>query len=132
MVREACAQVGAWLRQGLVPPRISVNVAARQLRSGGLVEAVTRALLKAGIPGRHLALELTESTLMERPEEVQAQLLRLRELGLRVSIDDFGTGYSSLAYLKRFEIDTLKIDYSFVSRMTEDEDSHELPPGVVC
>ncbi len=132
VIREACAQVGAWLRQGLEPPRISVNVTARQIRSGSLVEAVTRAVLNAGIPGRHLALELTESTLMERPEEVQAQLLRLRELGLRVSIDDFGTGYSSLSYLKHFRADTIKVDRSFVSGLPGNPEEASIVRAVIA
>jgi len=120
VITSACRQIRAWCDAGLRDIKIAVNVSARQFRSGDLENVIAQALNQYGVEAQHLELELTESMLMERPEETVALLQRLKQTGVKLSLDDFGTGYSSLAYLSRFPIDTLKIDRSFVeSIMTE-------------
>ncbi|MEN6586862.1 MAG: EAL domain-containing protein [Sulfuricella sp.] len=114
VIDDACRQIRAWSDEGLGDICMSVNVSARQFFAGDLESVVTRALEKHGVAAKYLDLELTESMLMERPDEAVAQLQNLKAIGVTLSLDDFGTGYSSLAYLSRFPIDTLKIDQSFV------------------
>ncbi|NKY38969.1 putative bifunctional diguanylate cyclase/phosphodiesterase [Cellulomonas septica] len=115
VLRRACADVRPWFERHGV--RVHVNVSARQLREPDVVEQVLRALRDAGLPGRALVLEITETALLaaEEPEAtlVESSLSRLREHGVRVAIDDFGTGYSSLAYLQRLPVDIVKIDGAF-------------------
>ncbi len=118
--RDACNRIVAWQRAGMKPPRISVNVSARQLHRAGFEQTIRQALLDAGLPGRNVVLELTESALMADPDSAVAVLKSLRETGLGVSIDDFGTGYSSLSYLRRFPLDELKIDRSFLMEANAD------------
>ena len=101
-------------------PRISVNVSARQMHRAGFEKGIRQALLDTGIDGKSIVLELTESALMSDPDGAVAILKSLRETGLGVSIDDFGTGYSSLAYLRRFPLDELKIDRSFLMEANAD------------
>ena len=113
VLREACRQGAAWRRQGL-ELEVWVNVSGVQFRDRGLVQAAQSALEESGFDPRHLVIEATESILMQERDASLATLLALKQLGPRVAIDDFGTGYSSLAYLKRFPLDTLKIDGSFV------------------
>ncbi len=110
VLRTACQQLKAWQAAGAEHLRVTVNLSARQFRDPKLVEAVAGALEQSGLDPRSLELELTESSIMQQPEQVNATLGKLREKGLRILIDDFGTGYSSLSYLKRFPIDALKID----------------------
>lgn len=114
ILREACRQGGEWLRLGLPPIEIAVNLSPRQFRSEGLATTVAQALADSGLPPERLVLELTEGALMENTERTLRILGELRGMGVRLAIDDFGTGYSSLAYLKRFPIQTLKVDQSFV------------------
>jgi EAL domain-containing protein (putative c-di-GMP-specific phosphodiesterase class I) len=111
---EACRQAAAWRDTGLAPLRISVNLSSRQFRSETLAAAVARALRASGLAPEFLELELTESLLMENTDQAMTVMGSLKALGVAISIDDFGTGYSSLGYLKRFPIDSLKIDRSFV------------------
>ncbi|MBW7901062.1 MAG: EAL domain-containing protein [Rhodocyclaceae bacterium] len=111
---EACRQLRRWLDAGIPPLRVAVNLSARQLRNAGLADAVRDALAEAGIPPRLLELEITESAVMDKPDEAIEVLHALKRIGVTLAIDDFGTGYSSLAYLKLFPIDRLKIDRSFV------------------
>jgi diguanylate cyclase (GGDEF)-like protein len=114
----ACSHIRAWKRQGLSwRGRIAVNVSAQQLSEPYFIERVLRVLETAGVSATSIELELTESCLMDEPERMFEVLAELRTLGFSIAIDDFGTGYSSLAYLKRFPIDTLKIDQSFVQNM---------------
>jgi EAL domain-containing protein (putative c-di-GMP-specific phosphodiesterase class I) len=96
-----------------------------------VVAGIDLILRNSGLYGQSLKLEVTESVLMENAQYASAVLEQLRALSIAISIDDFGTGYSSLAYLRRFEIDTLKIDYSFVSRMLEDEESSEIVRTII-
>ena len=114
VLRTACAQNKAWQNAGLPPVYVTVNVSARQLKQQGLIHSVTRILKDTGLAPEYLGLELTESMLVENVERTVAVLNELHALGVCFSIDDFGTGYSSLNYLKRFPIDILKIDQSFM------------------
>ncbi len=111
---EACRQAAAWQSESRPPVRISVNVSPRQFRSEGLARAVAGALRSSGLSAELIELELTESLLMEDVDYAMELLHKLKALGMSISIDDFGTGYSSLSYLKRFPIDSLKIDRAFV------------------
>jgi diguanylate cyclase (GGDEF)-like protein len=120
VLQAACAAHRAWRSQGLPPVRISVNLSARQFLHDDLVRDIRSLIGENGfLPGR-LELEITESMVMRDPDRVVALLHELRQIGVRVSIDDFGTGHSSLAYLKRFPVDSLKIDRSFVAGVPDD------------
>jgi diguanylate cyclase (GGDEF)-like protein len=120
VLREACRQMQIWRLQGLQDICVAVNVSARQLRQRGFVETVQEALADSGMPAHLLELEITESVLMERPQESVVTLNRLRDMGVSLAIDDFGTGYSSLTYLKLLPIHNLKIDRSFVADLGHD------------
>ncbi len=131
VLSEACAQAELWRRAGQERLKVSVNVSSRQLRHGDLVETITGALTEAGLDPRWLEVELTEGTLAEDVVLVRRTLERLKAMGVQVSIDDFGTGYSSLSYLKRFPIDALKIDRSFIRDVTEDPDDAAISQAIV-
>ncbi len=115
VLRTACEQNAAWQRAGFAPLRIGVNLSLRQFQQSNLVETVSRILTGSQLEPQYLELELTESMLMENAEQTIETLLRLRNLGVKISIDDFGSGYSSLSHLKNLPIDTLKIDRAFVT-----------------
>ena len=114
VLREACRQVKAWLDAGLRVVPVAVNISAVEFRHKNFLEGVALILKETGLAPGYLELELTESILMHDAESSVAVLEALKAMGVQLSIDDFGTGYSSLSYLKRFPIDTLKIDQSFV------------------
>jgi diguanylate cyclase (GGDEF)-like protein len=114
VLAQACYHAKSWQTPGRPPVRISVNLSSRQFRSEGLLKAVGGALRASGLAPGLLEIELTESLLVENVEHAMEVLYKLKALGASISIDDFGTGYSSLGYLKRFPIDCLKIDRSFV------------------
>ncbi|MBI3901797.1 MAG: EAL domain-containing protein [Nitrosomonadales bacterium] len=117
VLREACRQAAAWRKAGLPELLMAVNISAMQFKRGGLEQSVMAALDESGLPPTCLELELTESIMIQNPETVLETVRRLKSLGIMFSIDDFGTGYSSLSYLKRFSVDKLKIDQSFVRDM---------------
>lgn len=117
---EACRQAKAWQDAGLPRVPVAVNVSARQFRQAGFVQEVRDALESSGLAPEYLELELTESLMMQNIEAVIGAMRHLKESGVRLSIDDFGTGYSSLSYLRRFPLDYLKIDRSFVRDMLHD------------
>jgi diguanylate cyclase (GGDEF)-like protein/PAS domain S-box-containing protein len=117
-LQQGCRQLKAWDRAGLPRLRLAVNVSARQFRSLGFAETVDRALGESGVDPNRLELELTESVLVRNEDEAIKILTRLKSLGVGISVDDFGTGYSSLSYLSRLPIDCLKIDRSFVQRVS--------------
>jgi diguanylate cyclase (GGDEF)-like protein/PAS domain S-box-containing protein len=120
VIEETCRRLASW--QQLMPDlSISLNISARQLAAGVLGDIVGDAITASGADPSHLALEITESVLMEDVELSVARLTALRKTGVTISIDDFGTGYSSLSYLSRFPIDVLKIDQSFVAGLPEDD-----------
>ena len=123
VLREACRQCAEWQRSGLPALRVAVNVAAAQFRRGNLLDIVRGALREAGLEPRFLEIELTESAVMTNPEESAAILEQLSRMGVLVSVDDFGTGYSSINYLRRFPIDKLKIDRSFVKALDSQVDA---------
>ncbi len=120
ILREACHQAHAWLRAGLDIRRIAVNISAPEFRARNFVGDLSAILSETGLAASFLELELTEGALMHDLEVAQTRLGELKRMGVHIAIDDFGTGYSSLSYLKRFPIDTLKIDRSFVQCMTKD------------
>ena len=119
-IDQACRQLVSWQAMGLDDLRMSVNLSARQLRDSGLIDTVAQALSRNGMSPSALELEITESSVMERPSEAIELLDALKASGVSIAIDDFGTGYSSLSYLKLFPLDRLKIDRSFVSDIETD------------
>ena len=124
VLREACRQACQWQREGLAPIRVSVNLSVHQLRQGKLVSLVRQVLEESGLAPQYLELELTESQLLDSVESIISTFEQLHQLGVKLAIDDFGTGYSSLNYLKRFAVDYVKIDQTFirgVGRCAEDE-----------
>lgn len=120
VMRKACSQNMEWQDKGLAPMRLSVNFSARQFQQPSFIASVAEILKETNLDPRWLELELTESSIMKEPEQAIEKLHELKLMGIRVAIDDFGTGYSSLNYLKRFPIDTLKIDRTFVSDVCKD------------
>lgn len=131
VLEEACRQGRAWLDGGRVMP-IAVNISSRQFADGALVDTVRRVLDRSGFPASMLTLELTESAIMHKPDQAVRVLEELKAIGVKFSIDDFGTGYSSLAYLKRFPVDALKIDRSFVADIVDDENDRMIVSTVVA
>ena len=131
VLKVACAQAKAWHQMRLGPQWVSVNVSARQMEQPGLVAAVAGALAEGGLSPANLHLELTEGAVMRQMEPVVSTLSQLREMGLGLCVDDFGTGYSSLGYLKRFPIDTIKIDRSFIHNVTTDQNDAAIVTTVV-
>ncbi|HEY0764208.1 MAG TPA: EAL domain-containing protein [Pyrinomonadaceae bacterium] len=120
VMRTACAQNKAWQDAGLTPLTLSVNFSARQFQQQTFIADVAHILKETNLDPRWLELELTESSIMKDPESAIEKLHELKLMGIKVAVDDFGTGYSSLNYLKRFPIDTLKIDKTFVSDVCRD------------
>ncbi len=118
VLRETCQQIQRWETQGLTLAKVAINLSARQLRQPDLAEQFVNILAQHGIAAARIGIELTESALMHDPKDAAIQLGRIRAAGFEIYIDDFGTGYSSLSYLKRFPIDKLKIDRSFVNDIT--------------
>jgi len=121
VLRTACTQMKAWHNAGHAWLRVAVNLSPRQFQDRDLLATVERILHDTGFPAPFLDLEITEGTAMQNAELSLSILNRLKEMGIRISIDDFGTGYSSLSYLKRFPIDTVKIDQDFVRDLTSDD-----------
>ncbi len=131
VLREACADLARWHETDLPRLRMAVNLSARQFREPGLAETIERVLAEHGIAADRLAIEITESAIMHDPGAALATLERLSALGVHLAVDDFGTGYSSLSYLKRFPIDSLKIDKSFVHDITTDPDDAAITQAVI-
>ena len=125
-IRQACRQHIQWLKAGLSPVKIAVNLSARQMRDPSFVGIVKDALHEYKLPPSALEIEITESMLMSDVANVVAALEELHDFGINISMDDFGTGYSSLSYLKRFPIDTIKIDRSFVNDIDTSSDDAEI------
>jgi len=131
VVRAACRQIRDWQEAGVPAVPVAVNLSAKQFLHHDLIGVIERAL-EVGIEPRLLALEITESDVMQRPEEVVAMLHQVKARGIAVAIDDFGTGYSSLAYVKRLPVDALKIDRSFVTGLPEDADDASIARAVIA
>ncbi|WP_395607489.1 EAL domain-containing protein [Pseudomonas sp. B22129] len=118
VIDTVCQQIAEWQRGAIGAVEVSVNVSGHQLIEGDLISDISRILAQTGVDPHWLEVELTESSLMENTQHTIASLQRLHAMGVKISIDDFGTGYSSLAYLRRFPIDTLKIDIAFIREVT--------------
>jgi diguanylate cyclase (GGDEF)-like protein/PAS domain S-box-containing protein len=132
VLKTACAQNRAWQDTGHAPLLMSVNLSARQFREKNLAETIVEVLDASGLQARYLDLEITESLIMSHANSTVVLLQKLHHLGVGLSIDDFGTGYSSLAYLKRFPVQSIKIDQSFVRDLTTDADDAAIVAAVVA
>jgi len=131
VLREACRQAREWQDAGLPFKRVSINVSAVEFRDKSFVESVRAILAETGLEAQCLDLELTEGVLMEHAESTAAVLQELKTMGVQLVVDDFGTGYSSLSYLQQFPIDVLKIDQSFVHRITGDPDDSPIVSAII-
>ncbi|HEX9773655.1 MAG TPA: EAL domain-containing protein [Steroidobacteraceae bacterium] len=131
VLREACRQARAWQDAGLPPLRIAINISSVELRDMDFVAGVRAVLTETVLEPHYLELELTETFLMQDSTSTTAVLQALRDIGVKLALDDFGTGYSSLSHLKRFPIDTLKIDQSFVRDLTTDPDDASIVSAVI-
>jgi len=132
VLREACRQFRVWQAEGVTLPRIAVNVSARQFKQRKFVDTVAAILHDSGTPPQCLELEITEGLLMSAARDVEMILGELSEMGVTIALDDFGTGYSSLAYLKRFPVDVVKIDQSFVRDIPADESSSAIVRAIIA
>ncbi len=131
VLHTACQQAKAWLDAGLPPVRLAVNISARQFVQQDVASWTTQTLQETGLPPQMLELELTESLIAQDIDKVVSTFSQLRALGVKLSIDDFGTGHSSLSYLKRFRIDTLKIDQSFIRNMLMEKENETIVLAVI-
>ncbi|MEZ5729372.1 MAG: EAL domain-containing protein [Burkholderiaceae bacterium] len=132
VLEQACRQGVAWRDAGLPPLSLSVNMSVAQFTRRLALPGVRHALAKSGFAAEHLVLELTESVLMDNPDDGEKTLRELKSLGVSLSIDDFGTGYSSLTYLQRFPIDEIKIDKSFVGGVATQKDSRAIVSAIIA
>jgi diguanylate cyclase (GGDEF)-like protein/PAS domain S-box-containing protein len=131
VLREACRQVQEWINTGLPATPVAVNASSLEFRNRTFLETLRSTLKETGLDPRFLELELTESVLMKHAESSASVLSMLKSIGVRLAVDDFGTGYSSLSYLKRFPIDSLKIDQSFVHDIATDMDDAAIVSAVI-
>jgi EAL domain-containing protein (putative c-di-GMP-specific phosphodiesterase class I) len=131
VLSEVCRQGRCWLDAGFKPLRLAVNVSSHQFRQRDIAANLSTILNETGFPAEFLELEVTESTVMKRESESVLILQSLKKLGLRLAIDDFGSGYSSLAYFKRFPLDCLKIDKSFIDDIPKFEDDKEMTAVII-
>jgi diguanylate cyclase (GGDEF)-like protein len=132
VLEEACRQMARWQQEGVAPRRLAVNVSARQFRGPALVDSVRESVRAAGISPASLELEITETALIDHGPAVEHMLRELVAMGVSISLDDFGTGFSSMAYLKRFPVDTVKIDRVFVENLGRDADSEVIVSAIVA
>jgi EAL domain-containing protein (putative c-di-GMP-specific phosphodiesterase class I) len=132
VLRTACEQMRRWAADGHGNLRVAVNLSPRQFRQADMVATIRDILDETGADASQLELEITESVAMHDPESSRVLLQKLSELGIAIAIDDFGTGYSSLAYLKRFPIDHLKIDQSFVHGIPGDADNNNIVRSIIA
>jgi diguanylate cyclase (GGDEF)-like protein len=131
ILTEICRQLGEWHGRGLTPPRVAVNISARQFRHPGFITSVDHILATTGTPPQLLEFEITETVTMGDFDAVLTTLTAIRQRGISLAIDDFGTGYSSLSYLKRFPINKLKIDRTFVSDITTDQNVAAIASAII-
>ncbi|MFZ4288784.1 bifunctional diguanylate cyclase/phosphodiesterase [Variovorax sp. HJSM1_2] len=132
VLKQACRQMRTWLDAGLKLQRVAVNLAARQFSQTDCAARIGAVLSECGLDARYLELEMTESMVMQQPERVVQVLTELKRMGIALAIDDFGTGYSSLSYLKRFPLDYLKIDRSFVKDIPENSDDVAITLAIIA
>ncbi len=131
VIRKACEQVRNWNGQALPPVCISVNLSPRQFSDPELLPYIKRTLMETGIEPARLELEITESMVMHNAERALQKLNEIKALGIRIAIDDFGTGYSSLSQLKKFPVDTLKVDRSFIRELQTDEEDRAITQAII-
>ena len=132
VLATACAQNKSWQEQALTKLGIAVNLSARQFADSMLLPKLTRIIHTSGLDPSSLELEITESIVMAHGESAVAVLEKLKSIGVRIAIDDFGTGYSSLGYLKRFPIDTLKMDRSFIRDIPSDSGDIKIARAIIA
>ena len=132
ILRAACEQCKKWESEGLAPFTVSVNISAPQFRRSNLLQLVSTVLTQSRLDPCWLGLEITESSIMKHAEQTIQTLLDLREIGVAIAIDDFGTGYSSLSYLKRFPVNKIKVDQSFVRDITSDPNDAAIISAVIA
>jgi diguanylate cyclase (GGDEF)-like protein len=132
MLRTACAQTRLWLQSGYKPGKMGVNISARQFRKIGLAETVAKILHETSLSPDQLVLEVTESCAMEDVDYTKKLLHDLKDLGVSIALDDFGTGYSSLSYLKRFPVDMLKIDRSFIKGIQTNANDRAITSAIIA
>jgi diguanylate cyclase (GGDEF)-like protein/PAS domain S-box-containing protein len=132
VLHTACKQARDWQEAGLPPIVVSVNVSPRQFREGDIVATIAEALRTTGLEARHLQIELTEGLAMHGAEKYVEMLGQIKALGVQIAVDDFGTGYSSLSYLKRFPVDQLKVDRSFVVDLATDPDDAVIVQAIIA
>lgn len=132
VLKQACQQNKEWQTKGFTPIQIAVNLSPRQFRQKNLLSSIKTVLDETKLSAQWLELEVTESSIMDNPEEVADTLQSLHQLGIKLAIDDFGTGYSSLNYLKIFPIDVLKIDRSFIRDITFDKDDETIVKTIIA
>ena len=131
VIHEACKQGADWAKRGFKPILISVNLSAKQLREDRLNEIIAQILVETGMNPKYLGLELTESAIILDPERALERLKNIKSMGIKMSMDDFGTGYSSLSYLKKFPLDTLKIDQSFIHDIMLNQEDASLVKAII-
>lgn len=131
VMKTACHQAVEWQKAGLCDVPIAINLSAPQFYAGNLEQTIRNSLTDSGLPPEGLHLEITETMLMEQVQTGQNLIGRLREMGLHVSLDDFGTGYSSLSYLRKFDLDTLKIDRSFIGELSQNSADRDLVSAII-
>jgi EAL domain-containing protein (putative c-di-GMP-specific phosphodiesterase class I) len=132
VLKTACAQNKTWQHQGLPPVRVAVNLSARQFAHADLLQDVSQVLKETGLDPAFLEFEITESMVMHNPEHAIVLLNELKAIGIHLAIDDFGTGYSSLGYLKRFPLDSLKIDRAFIRDLPGDSDDVAITRAIIA
>ena len=132
VIRTACKQIRDWKNKGLSEVRVAINLSARQFRQGNLAKLIDSILKEYGLTPECLPLEITESLLMSDKDDSKRALEELKAMGFQIYLDDFGTGYSSLSYLKKFPIDALKIDRSFVMDIPDDKDDMAISRAIVA
>lgn len=132
MLEESCRHIAAMQKMHEKPLFLSANLSGRHFAHGDIVDRIHDIILRTAVPPESIKLEITESAMMDNPEQAIGALRRMKEIGVQISIDDFGTGYSSLSYLHRFPIDTLKIDRSFVGTMEDGTENGEIVRTVIA
>ncbi|RUM38444.1 MAG: hypothetical protein DSY57_02560, partial [Desulfobulbus sp.] len=132
VLEQACREAMEWRTRFGINLQISVNISPQQFRTGSLIDIVDQALVTSGLPREQLELEITESLLLQDSDKPFTLLTSLSERGIRLALDDFGTGYSSLSYLKRFPLQVLKIDRSFINDLHRDKSSRALVEAIIA
>ncbi len=132
VVNEACMQNSKWQLKGYKPIRMAINLSPKQFKRPDIARTIFNKIVFADLSPKYIELEITESALMEDVNKSNEILKELKKWGIEISIDDFGTGYSSLSYLKKFPIDTLKIDQSFVRDILEDKDDAAIVSAIIA